>query len=253
MALLEACKSNQKVKQVLEFAKAQLSSPNEDIKEPPSQLHKKDLLAAVLLLYSGEVELLKKTTDSSQKETQEQANKLCKEHKFKTCQTKDCPMEHPEKCELIMKHGIIKFDNAGCDLKCGKFHPRVCHTSMKFKTCYRKSCKQMHLPGTQRKRKPNYNSGYSGWDQNQNYWYPAAYSQQWNQPYQNFNYQGSFNNQGNSNFQSNRSQREKGSINNARNNPNQELVQGFQELQKSLQILIQQMPNQNQNNTISQS
>ena len=251
MALIEACKANQKVKQVLEFAKTQLSSPNEDIKEPPSQLHKKDLLAAVLLLYSGEVELLRNAQDSSQKEAQDKANKLCKDHKFKTCRTKDCPKEHPEKCELIMKHGIIKFDSAGCDLKCGKFHPRVCHSSMKFRSCFRKTCKQVHLPGTQRtKRATNYNSfndGYSDW--NQNYWYPTSYGGQWNQPIQNFNYQGSSNNQGNHNFQRNRR-----SINNAERGSTQDLVRGFQELQKSLQTLIQhQMPNQNPNITISQN
>ena len=122
---------------------------------------------------------------------------------------------------------------------------------MKFRSCFRKTCKQVHLPGTQRTKRAtnynNFNNGCSDW--NQNYWYPAPYEGQWNQPFQNFNYQSSSNNQGNNNFQRNRR-----SINNAKEGSTQELVKGFQELQKSLQTLIErQMPNPNPNVNNSQN
>ena len=96
------------------------------------------------------------------KETDKQANaKVCPEHRYKTCSKgKECHLSHPKKCGVILKHGLRQFNVNGCDKSCGYYHPRICHSSMKYDNCTKKNCKKAHLPGTwSGSKQSNSNSG----------------------------------------------------------------------------------------------
>lgn len=84
---------------------------------------------------------------------------VCKHYKNARCKygisgKKDgegvCPYSHPKVCKKLIEHGnrgprgCTKGDN--CEL----FHPKMCHRSLRDRTCINPSCKVMHVKGTKR-------------------------------------------------------------------------------------------------------
>ena len=100
------------------------------------------------------------------------AQKVCRDHKYRNCRKGDrCNFEHPQKCPVIVKYGLQKFNSQGCNPEtCNRgYHPRVCFFSMKFKSCKKEGCKKLHLPGTKREflnksnQKSDHHSSPSPW------------------------------------------------------------------------------------------
>ena len=135
-------------------------------------------MAAIIVLHCGGKSMNSASINHSSRQSQSSNQvKICPDHKFKTCKREECQFNHPQKCDKIVKHGLKQFNEEGCDMTCGLFHPWVCHKSMKYKECQNIKCKRVHLPGTKRLRKP-INTGYNWtnfypqpWNMLQNQWY----------------------------------------------------------------------------------
>ena len=61
-----------------------------------------------------------------------------------------CPFEHPKACQKFITNGTHATRGCKKGTKCTSFHPKMCHSSLKEKTCYRQDCKFLHIKGTQR-------------------------------------------------------------------------------------------------------
>jgi hypothetical protein len=59
---------------------------------------------------------------------------------------------HPPKCIVFLKFGLKKFAERGCDGKCGRFHPRLCYSSLRSQTCNKSDCRLPHIKGTVKKQ-----------------------------------------------------------------------------------------------------
>ena len=74
---------------------------------------------------------------------------ICKFYKNGKCKNnKDCQFEHPRICKKFWAFGLKKFNEKGCDEKCGEFHTNACLDSLQNKTCPRKDCRFFYLKGT---------------------------------------------------------------------------------------------------------
>ena len=75
---------------------------------------------------------------------------LCKFYANGSCKYKhECRFDHPKMCNKFIKNGLLKkFNPAGCDAKCNKFHPNACRDSLRSKECARDNCRFFHLKGT---------------------------------------------------------------------------------------------------------
>lgn len=63
----------------------------------------------------------------------------------------DCPYSHPKACQRFLTNGSN--GRRGCSKNdCQLFHPNICNSSMKDRTCFRVNCKYLHLKGTKRSR-----------------------------------------------------------------------------------------------------
>ena len=60
----------------------------------------------------------------------------------------ECRYRHPKICQKFRLHGDTKLDVKGCDGRCGEFHPNVCRSSLKNRTCTYKECRFFHIKGT---------------------------------------------------------------------------------------------------------
>ena len=84
---------------------------------------------------------------------------VCKHYKNARCKygisgKKDgegvCPYSHPKLCKKLIEHG--NRGQRGCTKgdNCELFHPKMCHRSLRDRTCINPSCKFMHVKGTKR-------------------------------------------------------------------------------------------------------
>ena len=65
---------------------------------------------------------------------------------------KGCSSTHPKRCNKYSKHGEDKYLGCRRGKNCMYFHPRLCRNSTEMKVCLAKTCKDVHLVGTQRFR-----------------------------------------------------------------------------------------------------
>jgi len=88
------------------------------------------------------------------------SQKICKFFIQKKCRhfknPHKCAFLHPLKCEVFMKFGKkAKANPNGCDqVKCDKYHPKLCRLSVKSKTCDKAKCTFAHLVGTKHIKTP---------------------------------------------------------------------------------------------------
>ena len=70
---------------------------------------------------------------------------------------KGCSSTHPKRCNKYSRHGEDKYRGCRRGDRCYYFHPRLCRNSTEMRVCLAKTCKDVHLVGTQRfKPKANY-------------------------------------------------------------------------------------------------
>ena len=82
---------------------------------------------------------------------------VCKHYKTGRCKhgisgKKDgtCNYSHPKACSKFLTNGTRR--SGGCNRgdNCRFFHPSMCHSSLRDRTCLRDNCKFMHVKGTRR-------------------------------------------------------------------------------------------------------
>lgn len=95
--------------------------------------------------------------------TTEQSNRVCRYYKRSRCKygisgkkegVGTCPFNHPKPCKKLIENG--NHGPRGCDKgsACESFHPRMCHKSLRERTCIDNSCKFVHVKGTRRNALP---------------------------------------------------------------------------------------------------
>ena len=250
MGILQEAKTNPKLSQIFDFVRKQISDAEDqeqELKEPPSSILKKDLMAAIIVLYNENKSIKSANVDSSQMSQRfgfsskfSSTNKICPQHKYKTCKIEGCQFEHPQKCEKLIANGLSKFNDQGCDTKCGLYHPWVCHSSMKYKECKNMKCKRVHLPGTRRIKEHAKDQAGQNWG--------GFYPNPWNmyQPWHSYTYPAHQQRTGGHGQRRRTSGHTKGThhgsgqlTNSAENASSAFLTQGFQSVTESLRELIQ--------------
>ena len=74
---------------------------------------------------------------------------VCKFYGNGKCKfSSECRYRHPKICQKFRHHGDTTLDKRGCDGKCGEFHPNVCRSSLRSKTCTYRECRFYHIRGT---------------------------------------------------------------------------------------------------------
>ena len=62
----------------------------------------------------------------------------------------NCPYSHPKPCRKFLDNGTKSRGGCTKGTGCNLFHPRVCHASLRSRTCVREDCKFQHIKGTKR-------------------------------------------------------------------------------------------------------
>lgn len=146
-----------------------LKCVNKALNKKSIQEFKKDILAEALLFLINNLEIdlvdkikkslpqsdidmeplsLEDKLDPSQKTTS--SNTICPIHKKKKCRKSDCHYEHPQWCSKLLEKGLQPYQKDGCSTKCDAFHPRICHSSLKYRRCLNPKCRNAHIKGTKR-------------------------------------------------------------------------------------------------------
>jgi hypothetical protein len=73
---------------------------------------------------------------SSGSRSDTQQKEICRFYANGKCKfSSECRFKHPKICQIFRQHGDTKLDSKGCNAKCGEFHPIVCRSSLKNRTC----------------------------------------------------------------------------------------------------------------------
>ena len=93
---------------------------------------------------------------------------LCRFYARGHCTKKgDCRFDHPSICKVFRQFGDKAKDQKGCDGKCEAFHPNVCHSSARDRTCTWTECRFFHLKGTKLLNRGQQGPSNSNWRSNQ--------------------------------------------------------------------------------------
>ena len=136
---------------------------------------------------------------------------LCRFYARGHCTKKgDCRFDHPSICKVFRQFGDKTKDPKGCDGKCGAFHPNVCHSSARDRTCTWTECRFFHLKGTKLLNRGQQGPSNSNWRSNQD---QNSNSQHRLRPNQNQSRSESHSKNGSAGLNSNRSKKKGGKKN----------------------------------------
>ena len=62
----------------------------------------------------------------------------------------NCLYSHPKPCRKFLNNGPKSRGGCTKGTSCTLFHPKICHTSLRKRTCFREDCKFLHIKGTKR-------------------------------------------------------------------------------------------------------
>ena len=90
---------------------------------------------------------------------------ICKHYRLGRCKhgisgkaDGNCAYQHPKPCSKYMANGTRNHGGCNQGRNCNFFHPTVCNTSLRQRSCFRENCKFLHIRGTKRNRDQESNS-----------------------------------------------------------------------------------------------
>ena len=95
-----------------------------------------------------------KSDTNTPKVDEEKSEEWCKLYLEGICphgiSGKGCSSTHPKRCNKYSKHGEERYRGCRRGKNCKYFHPRLCKNSTEMRVCLARTCKDVHLLGTQR-------------------------------------------------------------------------------------------------------
>ena len=111
-------------------------------------------------LHINEEQLLQQLGEIAKEKDEDKKAEICDKYRVGKCphgnkgtrlvDNKPCAKSHPRKCHKYLRFGSKGAQGCKKGRDCKHFHPKLCPSSLKNKTCFNLECSFPHLKGTQR-------------------------------------------------------------------------------------------------------